>query len=332
MGFERSYQVKIPSNQLIAKNSNGQRTFSTQAKPANDQNLSPWFVTGLTDAEGSFTVSVRKTKNINRPWGVQNRFQINLHIRDINLLAQLQVFFGGVGHIHKSGDMAMFVVSNLKDLTTVIIPHFENYYLLTQKGADFLLFKQIINICLERGNLTDEGLQRIVNIKSVLNLGLTDVLKSAFTNTVPVERPLINTKHIPHPQWVVGFVNGEGTFNIKTYKSNNCIGKSVQLRFKLVQHSRDAKLMELIMKFFNSGSLEQEKRSPAVYLIIVKFSDIIEKVIPLFEQYPLIGAKRFDFYDWCKVCQLMKDKKHLTEDGFNLITTIKAGMNKNRKL
>jgi hypothetical protein len=28
----------------------------------------------------------------------------------------------------------------------------------------------------------------------------------------------------------------------------------------------------------------------------------------------------------------MKDKKHLTEDGFNLITSIKAGMNKNRKL
>jgi len=53
--------------------------------------------------------------------------------------------------------------------------------------------------------------------------------------------------------------------------------------------------MELIMKFFNSGKLEQDKRFPAVYLIIVKFSDILEKVIPLFEQYPLIGVKRFDF-------------------------------------
>lgn len=93
MGFERSYQIKIPSNQLIAKNSNRQRTFSTQAKPANDKNLSPWFVTGLTDAEGSFTVSVRKTTNSNRPWGVQNRFQIGLHLRDINLLVQLQFFF-----------------------------------------------------------------------------------------------------------------------------------------------------------------------------------------------------------------------------------------------
>jgi len=96
--------------------------------------------------------------------------------------------------------MAMFAVSSLKELTTVIIPHFEIYYLLTQKGADFLLFKQIVNICLERKNLTNEGLQQIVNIKSVMNLGLTDVLKSAFTNTVPVERPVINTKHIPQPQ------------------------------------------------------------------------------------------------------------------------------------
>ena len=330
MGFERSYQFKIPSNQLIAQNSNGQRTFSTKA--ANDQNLSPWFVTGLTDAEGCFTVSVRNTANSNRALAVQSRFQINLHIRDINLLVQLQHFFGGIGHINKSGDMAMFAVSSLKELTTVIIPHFEIYYLLTQKGADFLLFKQIVNICLERKNLTNEGLQQIVNIKSVMNLGLTDVLKSAFTNTVPVERPVINTKHIPQPQWVVGFVNGEGTFNIKTYKSNSFIGKSAQLRFKLVQHSRDAKLMELIMKIFNSGKLEQDKRFPAVYLIIVKFSDILEKVIPLFEQYPLIGVKRFDFNEWCKVSQLMKDKKHLTEDGFNLITSIKAGMNKNRKL
>ena len=49
MGFERSYQIKIPSTQII------NRTFSTLAS---QMKIDPWFVTGFSDAEGSFIITI----------------------------------------------------------------------------------------------------------------------------------------------------------------------------------------------------------------------------------------------------------------------------------
>jgi len=43
-------------------------------------------------------------------------------------------------------------VTNIDDLTNVIIPHFEKYPLITQKQADFKLFKEIVQI-IKRENM-----------------------------------------------------------------------------------------------------------------------------------------------------------------------------------
>ena len=48
-----------------------------------------------------------------------------------------------------------------------------------------------------KAHLTLEGLQEIINIKSSMNLGLSDELKFNFIKTVPVKRPQIKTKKIP---------------------------------------------------------------------------------------------------------------------------------------
>ena len=60
-GFKKNYQVRNPSNYL-----NSLRQYSTViSKVANSQiggySLKPYFVTGFTDAEGSFIVRIRKT-------------------------------------------------------------------------------------------------------------------------------------------------------------------------------------------------------------------------------------------------------------------------------
>src|ERR1700723_609694 len=49
MGFERSYQIKIPSNQFFKK------YFSIlNTKP--EAELKPWFITGFADAESCFSI------------------------------------------------------------------------------------------------------------------------------------------------------------------------------------------------------------------------------------------------------------------------------------
>ena len=47
-----------------------------------------------------------------------------------------------------------------------------------------------------KAHLTLEGLEKIVNIKASMDLGLSDMLISEFPGYVPVERPVINNDNV----------------------------------------------------------------------------------------------------------------------------------------
>jgi LAGLIDADG endonuclease len=86
----------------------------------------------------------------------------------------------------------IYQVRNLNEITKVIIPHFENYPLITQKQSDFLLFKEIIKLMDKDEHLTEDGLVKIINLKASLNKGLSDKLKINFPNTIKVKRPKLD--------------------------------------------------------------------------------------------------------------------------------------------
>jgi len=154
MGFERNYQINNPSKQINLN----KRNYSTLVQKSK---LNPWFVTGFSDAEASFGVSIYIDKRIKgrQGWVVKPSFQISLNSKDINLLLQLQEFFScGVIVNKKSRNEASFRVNSLQDLTNFIITHFSNYPLLSQKSADFILFKQIIELMNNKVHLTENGL------------------------------------------------------------------------------------------------------------------------------------------------------------------------------
>jgi hypothetical protein len=250
------------------------------------------------DAEGTFTVViVKENKKSIIGWRVLPKYQICLHIRDIELLLRIQQFFGGIGSIYKTGNLVFYTVSKLKDLTDVILPHFNDYTLLTQKAEDFRLFKMVVFNLVNKDHLTMEGLRKIVNIKATLNIGLSHVVKSEFEDIKPEFRRIVNTEKIPDPYWLTGFVNGEGTFDVKIYKSKSKIGQSVQLRFRISQHERDTQLMELIKKYLGCGQIEKHSKHKAVALVVTRFSDNTNKLIPFFVLYPLEGIKNLDFLD-----------------------------------
>jgi len=69
---------------------------------------------------------------------------------------------------------------------------------------------------MEQGeHLKLEGLQAIINIRALLNLGLSEVLKAAFPKTILVIRPLVSKAEIIQPEWMAGFITGDGCFFIK---------------------------------------------------------------------------------------------------------------------
>lgn len=61
--------------------------------------------------------------------------------------------------------------------------------------------------------------------------------------------------------------------------------------------------------------------------VIYKFSNIYDKIIPLFKKYSIQGIKFLDFQDFCQAAKLIKKKYHLTSNDLEQVRTIKAKMN-----
>jgi hypothetical protein len=69
-----------------------------------------------------------------------------------------------------------------------------------------------------KAHLTEDGLQKIINLRASMNLGLSDLQKSKFSNYNPVTRPIINSTEIPDSNWIAGFASGEGCFSCEYLK------------------------------------------------------------------------------------------------------------------
>ena len=292
--------------------------------------INPWFITGLTDGEGSFIVGVVRNNNYKTGWNIKARFQIALHSKDIHLLLLIQNYFG-VGKIrkHKPG-LVIYSVESIKELE-IIINHFDYYRLITQKVSDYELFKQVVELYRTKHHLTTEGLNRLIAIKASLNLGLSDKLKEAFPKVVPVNRPIVTNQNIPDPMWLAGFTSAEGCFLVIVRPSKTIyLGYQTFLRFQITQHIRDRFLITNIINYLGCGRLREGKNVKFLDIEVQKLSDINDKIIPFFNKYTILGVKSLDFADFSKVADLMKDKSHLNQKGLDKIRKIKARMNRGR--
>lgn len=101
-------------------------------------NLNPNFVTGFCDAEACFSISIIKSSRYSLGWNVKLVFSIHLHSKDIDILYQIQRFFG-VGNIYVHGDSAIYQVMGLKDLVYVI-EHFNKYLRKRLKNMQILYY------------------------------------------------------------------------------------------------------------------------------------------------------------------------------------------------
>ena len=299
--------------------------------------LHPEWVTGFIDAEGCFSIAVKKKNDkLKLGWKVQLIFQMELHSCDEEILICIQVYFSGIGLIYpnKKRTSVRFELSSLKDLE-ILIKHLDRYPLITQKQADYILWKQAFEIVQQREHLIIKGLGEIVAKKATMNTGnLSEKLKIAFPNLIPAHRPVplpVINKQIK-PDWISGFIAGEGSFmvKIKANKSHS-LGYQTQLEFKVSQHSRDEQLIKNFIEYFDCGYLRKNETRPLVDFKVTRFDDILCKIILFFKKYPVIGVKNEDFADLCKVAELMKVNKHLTEEGLDHIRQIKVFMNRGRK-
>ena len=114
-------------------------------------------------------LNVRKNSASALGYRVDLGFTIGLHNKDLKLLKLIQAYFvccAGIGNITKLGEeSSQYRVTSIGDLK-IIINHFYTYPLITQKRADFLLFKQAyLSVC-NKEHLSLEGLNKIIGIRA----------------------------------------------------------------------------------------------------------------------------------------------------------------------
>jgi LAGLIDADG endonuclease len=205
--------------------------------------------------------------------------------------------------------------------------------LITKKRADYILFKQGVNLLNLKAHLEIEDIKEILSIKASMNRGvLSDTLRYNFPSVIPVARPLVSFEGIADPNWLTGFVDGEGFFYVGVLKSKTTkCGFSVSIEFSVSQHIRDELLLSKFIEYLSCGNISKKSTRPdSVIFMVRKFSDIKEKLIPFFQKFPLQGVKSMDFLDFCQVVKIIEDKSHLTFEGLKKIRSLKSGMNKGR--
>lgn len=298
----------------------------------NSNKLNPHWVTGFCDGESCFSIQISKSEAYKTGWKVALIFSIGLHSKELNLINKIQSFFNGAGKVYyqKNSKVVVFRIKSTKDLAQLVLPHFDKYPLLTQKKADYLLFKQAVELVLRGEHLTTEGILKIISIKASLNLGLPDVLSKAFPNIIPKDRPVVEYTGIPDPHWITGFADGESCFFVDIFKSKtHSLGFQVRSKFIISQNVKDVILINGLKDYFDCGDVILDSRDMSHY-VIRKISSISDVLLPFFAKYPLQSSKLADFADFLKVANIINSKAHLTQEGLDRINLIKSGMNRGR--
>jgi len=131
-----------------------------------------------------------------------------------------------------------------------------------------------------------------------------------------------------NPNYIVGFVDGEGCFSITVNKNGNCLPE-VRLLFEIELREDDELILQEIQRTLDCGNIYRleykryAKWQPHVKYKVSNFQDISQKVIPFFKRYPLQAKKRMQFEKFCRVAEMIKNKQHLTTKGVEKIKSIR---------
>ena len=297
-----------------------------------ENKLSPQWLTGFVDAEGCFSIIIEISES--SKWKVKTSFEINLHEKDNKILYKIKSFFG-VGQVYHRPvkNLSVYRVTNVNYIKNVIIPHFTKYPLISKKRVDFLLWSEVINIILNKDHLTKQGFLKILTYYASINKGVSKKVLSYYPNILPISKPIINLPDNLNPQWVSGFVAGDGGFSIYVRPAKDYVlAEKVYCRFHIAQHSKDIELMKLFINFFACGivNLRSNLSTPRCDFIVQDTTNLLEKIIPHFDIYPVLNLKQKDFICFKQCMTMIKLKKHLSQQGLNKIKALSFEMNSNR--
>jgi len=256
-------------------------------------NLDGNFISGLTQADGSFNINFRKGKKV-KLW-IGPRFSITQQKKDIFLLECIKEYFS-TGFIVKNrkDSTIVYEVNNLKDLVNIIIPHFYKYPLRSDKNNSFIIFSHITKKVYNKEHYNIEELYKIINLVFYMNpftkrkISKNEYLRYLNSNDINLIKnenlylqeynKIIKSSKFDkiHINFIKGLFQGDGCISI----SYTLKGK-ISFNFSIVQDIHNYKVLEELKEFFNCGSIAKIRRNAAVYYV-TNIQDLKNNIFPYF--------------------------------------------------
>src|SRR5581483_5626120 len=92
--------------------------------------------------------------------------------------------------------------------------------------------------------------------------------------------------------YVSGYVDGEGCFTVSiSPRAKLLVGWEVRPSFSVSQDGDRAEVLHVIQTYFGCGSIRPDRSDKTLKWETRRLDDLVGRVIPHFEQYPLLSGK-----------------------------------------
>ncbi len=128
--------------------------------------------------------------------------------------------------------------------------------------------------------------------------------------------------------YISGYTDGEGCFTVSIApRATLLVGWEVRPGFSVSQNGDRAEVLHAIRAYFGCGSIRPDRSDKTLKWETRRLEEILGRIVPHFERYPLLSSKRYDFDRFASICRLMADGAHLRRDGLAEIVELTQGMN-----
>jgi len=256
------------------------RGYSISHNKQNSTQFFQWLV-GFTDGDGTFSI-VRQ----NNRWSLT--FQISQSTYNLRILHYIKNQLGvGSIFVESNRNMAHFRIRDMKILSSVIFPIFNQYPLLTSKYHNYVKFVKaydILNDPNQKSN-RDQAIQLLLSQTTFGNSPIWGKINNKVNNTTDAK--LIMSKY-----WLIGFTEAEGSFYLVSKSPNRIVhGFGISQKLDLIVLTAIGHILGIKTKIkYNKNGF---------YMIDTTNSRAIENIIEYFES-TMKGMKSLEYKIWAR--------------------------------
>lgn len=265
--------------------------------------FSKWWISGFTQADGSFVVGFDKRNQGNIPYRPRPYFILSQNKKEIVMITELHKQLG-VGVLRENRNNLELAVNKLEDLQNVILPHFDKYPVRGGKFISYLIFREVVKKInngvhkdassflqlLDFSYFTHDTSLRTIESKAIIEKAVEKKFgKVAY-------QPMIMDFTLPIPpnvsrEYISGIIDGDGSINF-AFRSNR---RRIVPNLTVIHGLEDYSVLLDLQKYFSCGTVYKLK-SEAARFQIENPKDLVSKVQPLLETTTLHTTKGKDIF------------------------------------